>query len=374
MMFSQLKNDTGSADRVVRRRLFVSIALLVQSSYCTAWNPSITVNHEPAFKQEFDAIRLRRNFHLNKEIHGQESSIVLRSSSMASVEKIPQSIESRKFELTQLGAMLDRGQAYNPTSGEYYKDRMEVARQRIDTFVQLYPDKVPTKIQDIVGEWELVLTTVSNGIFRSSPFFLAIQEAFEKYSVEKVAFGMKKADLFFKLHELQTCSWGISKIGRVAQTITPEDLTCGNGSDVGSYLYSEFDTSLFSLTVIPILGWFKLLPTFGGCVVTAAKIVDLGKDGLLKMKVDYTTARKVEGLQGLGEWIWNVKVPVGFIWKNLLPWNRGRDPDCSVYIRYVDDNFRIVQDLSGDYFVYTRPVIKRPLDLAEPITRADKRT
>ena len=42
----------------------------------------------------------------------------------------------------------------------------------------------------------------------------------------------------------------MSKIGRVAQRIDPT-----NG-----YLYSEFDTSIFSLTVIPILGWFKLLP------------------------------------------------------------------------------------------------------------------
>ena len=55
------------------------------------------------------------------------------------------------------------------------------------------------------------------------------------------------------------CSWGVSKVGRVAQRIDPTK----------GYLYSEFDTSLFSLTVIPILGWFKLLPTFGGCVVTA---------------------------------------------------------------------------------------------------------
>ena len=67
---------------------------------------------------------------------------------------------------------------------------------------------------------------------------------------------------FFRpeLHELQTCSWGVSKIGRVAQRV---DAAAG-------YVYSEFDTTIFSLTVIPILGWFKLLPTFGGCVITAS--------------------------------------------------------------------------------------------------------
>jgi hypothetical protein len=276
-------------------------------------------------------------------------------------------IEKSKMQILQLGAMLDRGQAYNPTSGEYYKDRIDIARTILDDFVRTHSTFTPKSVDDISGEWELVLTTVEHGIFRSSPFFLAIQEAYDRHAEEKEVFGMNKSDLFFKLHELQTCSWGASKIGRVAQTVTLSNSTTNYGKDVGSYLYSEFDTSIFSLTVIPIIGWFKLLPTFGGCVVTAAKIVGLNtKDGLLSMKVDYTTARKVDGLQGLGEWIWNIKVPVGFIWKTLLPWNKGRDADCSVYIRYVDNDFRIVQDISGDYFVYTRPIIPRPLDLAIP--------
>lgn len=195
------------------------------------------------------------------------------------------------------------------------------------------------------------MTTVKHGIFRSSPFFLAIQEAYEEYAEVKESFGVPKADLFFKLHELQTCSWGASKIGRVAQHIT------------NRRLYSEFDTSIFSLTVIPILGWFKLLPTFGGCVVTAAD-AEMGDNGLLQMKVDYTTARQVPGLSGLGEWIWGVQVPVGAIWK-LLPWNKGRDAQCRVYVRYVDNDFRIVQDISGDYFCYTRPIVPRELDLVE---------
>ena len=51
------------------------------------------------------------------------------------------------------------------------------------------------------------------------------------------------------------------------------------------------------------------------------------------------------------EWVWKIKVPVGFIWK-LLPWNKGRDADCKVFIRYVDDDFRIVEDISGDFDSY----------------------
>ena len=48
-------------------------------------------------------------------------------------------------------------------------------------------------------------------------------------------------------------------------------------------LYSEFDTNLLTLTTIPVIGFFKLLPTFGGCVITAstAKLVD----GKIEMEV-----------------------------------------------------------------------------------------
>lgn len=189
---------------------------------------------------------------------------------------------------------------------------MGIARDKISTLVTEY-GVTPKSLQELEGEWELVLTTVKHGIFRSSPFFLAVQEAFG-YAEDSEAFGEDKSQLFLKLHELQTCSWGVSKIGRVAQRINA----------TSSYIYSEFDTSIFSLTVIPILGWFKLLPTFGGCVVTASKCSLKGEDGTLEMEVDYTTSRPVPGLSGLGEWIWRVKVPVGFVWK-LLPWNKERD-------------------------------------------------
>ena len=113
-----------------------------------------------------------------------------------------------KTQILQLGAALDRGQSYNPTSGEYYSSSMEVARSKIQSLISLADaeSNVPKSLDDIAGEWELVFTTVKHGIFRSSPFFLAIQEAFE-YGEEKEAFGEDKATLFFKLHELQTCSW-----------------------------------------------------------------------------------------------------------------------------------------------------------------------
>jgi hypothetical protein len=164
---------------------------------------------------------------------------------------------------------------------------------------------------------------------------------------------------------LQTCSWGISKIGRVAQTIVPP---MNDGED--GMLFSEFDTNLLTLTSIPVIGFWKLLPTFGGCVITASS-ARLEKD-TLEMEVQHTTSRPVPGLSGLrpwpGEWgykiaekIWSIKVPVGAIWK-LLPWNRG-PPRCSVRLVYFDGDLRIVQDPGGQFFVYSRSVSPRPLDI-----------
>ena len=62
----------------------------------------------------------------------------------------------------------------------------------------------------------------------------------------------------------------------------------------------------------------------------------------------------------IADLIWNLKVPVGAVWK-LLPWNGGRAPSCAVKLVYFDGDLRIVQDPGGQYFVYTRPVCPRPL-------------
>ena len=86
-----------------------------------------------------------------------------------------------KAQILQLGAALDRGQAYNPTSGPYYEKNMAIAKQKILQLLDMAGGKnVPEEgnLESVAGEWELVLTTVKHGIFRSSPFFLAIQEAF----------------------------------------------------------------------------------------------------------------------------------------------------------------------------------------------------
>ena len=358
MAFVAIAPDLSSLRRPVSHRRDPSSLWILQSTTTTTTTSSSTSGSSSWFAS------LTTNNH-NNNSNNNTTTNMSSTTGTRNTAATPKSLEQHKAILLHLGAILDRGQAYNPTSGEYYKERMEIAIQSIQDLLQEYPDRAPQSLSQIAGEWELILSTVPHGIFRSSPFFLAIQEAYYTYAEEKEAFGMNKADLFFKLHELQTCSWGISKVGRVAQHIVVTERSHNNTG----YLYSEFDTSIFSLTVIPILGWFKLLPTFGGCVVTAAKCTLLPpRDDsninatILQMIVDYTTARPVPGLSGLGEWIWKIQVPVNWIWK-LLPWNQKREPICQVYIPYVDEDFRIVQDVSGDFFVYTRPVIPRPLDL-----------
>jgi hypothetical protein len=263
-----------------------------------------------------------------------------------------------KMQVLTLAAALDRGQSYNPTSSDAYKERMSTMTTLIKQLVSRTP-ALPTSLDALDGEWELVFTDVAHGIFRSSPFFLAVQESYAQ------AGAPEKAELFFKLHELQTCSFGISKIGRVAQTI---DSSAG-------MLYSEFDTNLLSLTALPVIGFWKLLPTFGGCVITASSARLEGDS--IEMEVEYTTSRPVPGLSGLrplpgdvgrriADAIWNLKVPVGAIWR-LLPWNQG-PPKCSVKLVYFDGDMRIVQDgPDGNYFVYARPVAPRPLpSMSEP--------
>merc|ERR1712232_1000403 len=120
-----------------------------------------------------------------------------------------------------MAAALDRGQAYNPTSGEHYANRMELVRNIIDDIVRESP-ALPTNLTAIDGEWELIFSTVKNGIFRSSPFFLAVQTALG---------DRETSDWAFKIHELQTHQWGLSKVGRVAQYINSTE----------GRLYSEFD-------------------------------------------------------------------------------------------------------------------------------------
>jgi len=82
----------------------------------------------------------------------------------------------------------------------------EAAKSKVSEEEGSTTTTIPKSLDDISGEWELVLSTVPHGIFRSSPFFLAIQEAYEYAETKTFEDGTSKPGLFFKLHELQVSS------------------------------------------------------------------------------------------------------------------------------------------------------------------------
>ena len=97
-----------------------------------------------------------------------------------------------KLSLLSLAANLDRGQSYNPTSSDAYKERMDTATKLVEALVASSPP-LPTSLDALDGEWELVYTNVAHGIFRSSPFFLAIQQAYANDGVPEKAIRRAKS-------------------------------------------------------------------------------------------------------------------------------------------------------------------------------------
>ena len=233
----------------------------------------------------------------------------------------------------QVAATTDRGQRMNAMIAPMYQEKLIEMNKLVEALVPLSDDITQSSIE---GEWELIYSSVE--LFRSSPFFLAIEKALNDKA---------KSDLFFKLHLLQVGSFGLSTVGRVSQYLN---------FDKGE-LISTFDTTIFGLTTIPILGWFKLLPTFGGRVVTLAKGLQL-KDNKLSMELEKTKVSEVVGLGKipfLDSILMERWYPVNTVWK-LLPWNK-ENPNCEINVIYVDEELRIIKDMYGALFVYIRPSI-----------------
>ena len=238
-----------------------------------------------------------------------------------------------KALIYQVAASTDRGQRMNAMIAPMYQDKLLEMNKLIEALVPLSDEITQSSIE---GEWELIYSSVE--LFRSSPFFLAIEKALN---------DKKKSDLFFKLHLLQVGSFGLSTVGRVGQY-----LNFNKGE-----MISTFDTTIFGLTTIPIIGWFKLLPTFGGRVITIAKSLQL-EENKLSMELEKTKVSEVDGLRKipfLDSILMERWYPVKTVWK-LLPWNK-ENPTCQITLIYVDDDLRIMRDIHGSLFIYIRPSI-----------------
>ena len=76
-------------------------------------------------------------------------------------------LNALKYQILQLGCSLDRGQSYNPTSGSYYEDRIEIAREKINNLINKTNNKSRKyTLEEMKGEWELVFTTVPHGNYQ----------------------------------------------------------------------------------------------------------------------------------------------------------------------------------------------------------------
>ena len=62
------------------------------------------------------------------------------------------SLMALKAQVLQLGASLDRGQSYNPTSGDYYAERFEAARAKVKELIAKQPAPADEPRGDR-GEW-----------------------------------------------------------------------------------------------------------------------------------------------------------------------------------------------------------------------------
>jgi len=235
-----------------------------------------------------------------------------------------------KEKIYKISAKTDRGQRLNKLIAPMYQENLKEIRSLTKELIAFNSEVNEEKLN---GDWELIFSDVE--LFRSSPFFLAIEKALD---------NQKRSDLFFKLHQLQVCSFGLSTIGKVSQKI----------NFTKREFISTFDTTIFGLTTIPIFGWFKLLPTFGGRVITLANEISLNKN-VLKMTLQKTKVSEVEGLKRIpifSNLLMEKWYPVKNIWEKL-PWN-SNEPSLEVFIKYLDEDMRIVEDIYGSIFVYVR--------------------
>ena len=235
-----------------------------------------------------------------------------------------------KEKIYKISAKTDRGQRLNKLIAPIYQENLKEIRSLTKELIAFNSEINEEKLN---GDWELIFSDVE--LFRSSPFFLAIEKALD---------NQKRSDLFFKLHQLQVCSFGLSTIGKVSQKI----------NFTKREFISTFDTTIFGLTTIPIFGWFKLLPTFGGRVTTLANEISLNKN-VLKMTLQKTKVSEVEGLKRIpifSNLLMERWYPVKNIWEKL-PWN-SNEPSLEVFIKYLDEDMRIIEDIYGSIFVYVR--------------------
>ena len=81
--------------------------------------------------------------------------------------------EEIKKNILKLSACTDRGQRLNKLISPVYQERLSEIKELIKELEKFTEEINETNLS---GDWELIFTNVE--LFRSSPFFLAIENAF----------------------------------------------------------------------------------------------------------------------------------------------------------------------------------------------------
>ena len=84
-------------------------------------------------------------------------------------------IDVIKKKIFQIAALTDRGQILNKLIAPVYQERLNEIEALIES-LRIYSSEILE--QSLSGEWELIYSNVE--LFRSSPFFLAIEEVLIK--------------------------------------------------------------------------------------------------------------------------------------------------------------------------------------------------
>ena len=103
-----------------------------------------------------------------------------------------------KSLIYKISAVTDRGQRLNKLISPMYEEKAYEMDELIDALKD-FSFEISEKL--LSGEWELIFCNVE--LFRSSPFFLAIEKALNDEF---------KSNLFFKLHQLQVGSLSLIHI------------------------------------------------------------------------------------------------------------------------------------------------------------------
>ncbi|CAM9907824.1 unnamed protein product [Hapterophycus canaliculatus] len=126
------------------------------------------------------------------------------------------------------------------------------------------------------------------------------------------------------------------------------------GSGGSGTLESEVDLIILPLTSIPLVGFWKLLPTFGGCIATKAKCSLTGDNNqVVQLVVESTKLKAVKDVPLLplaGPLFEGMEFPTGEVAKKVV----GSVPVTKQTVVYIDDSLRVMEDKAGELYIYAR--------------------